>query len=291
MPQLAPIVLFTFNRISETRATVNALRKNFLAKESDLFIFSDGPKFLDDKKVAGVHNFIDTISGFKSVTIIKSSVNKGLASSIIEGVSEILKTYDSVIVLEDDLISSPNFLDFMNQALEFYRNNPMVFSISGYTMDLPGLKNNKKDYYLGYRASSWGWGTWADRWTKVDWDSNEFKPLSWKEKRNFRKGGNDLPRMLNNQLKKKIDSWAIRWVYHQFKIGGLTVFPKSSKILSVGFGDDATHTKKTRRFDTVLDNGKRIHFEFDDELILNPKLLKDFRNKFSIWSRIKDRIW
>ena len=114
---LAPICLFTYNRLEETKQTVEALKNNFLAKQSELFIFSDGPKYIDNTlEVDSVRAFVKTISGFKKITINESIKNMGLASSIINGVSKVIKTYDSVIVLEDDLITSANFLNCKNQA-------------------------------------------------------------------------------------------------------------------------------------------------------------------------------
>jgi hypothetical protein len=291
MLHLAPIVLFTYNRLFETRETINSLKKNFLSKESDLIIFSDGPKGSKDKKVSEVRDFLDTITGFKSVKIIKSSVNKGLANSIIDGVTMILKNYNSIIVLEDDLITSPNFLNFMNQALDFYEYNNQVFSISGYTMNLSNLKKINQDFYFGYRASSWGWGTWRGRWESVDWELKDFKVLSSREKCKFSKGGSDLPRMLNNHLNNKIDSWAIRWVYHQFITNRFSIFPSISKVNNIGYGASATHTKRITRFLTDLDLGDKEKFTFNNDVILNIKLLKEFRGKFSIFNRLLDRFY
>lgn len=288
---LAPVCLFCFNRPDLLKQTLKALESNYLADQTTLYIFSDGARNeKDNSAVKAVRDFINSNNfNFQKVVISTSEKNKGLANSIINGVDQVIQKHERVIVLEDDLVTSHNFLNFMNQALDFYMGIDKAFSISGYTMDLPGLKGFYKDYYLGYRASSWGWGTWKDRWMNMDWEMKGFKLLTWKEKRAFRKGGNDLPRMLNHQLKGRIDSWAIRWVYHQFKIGGLTIFPKISKVISLGIGEDATHTKKTTRFETVLDSGVQIDFEFDDELTLNPILLKDFKNKFSILNRLRDR--
>ena len=151
---LAPICLFTYNRLSETIQTVEALQKNELAVESDIFIFSDGPKHEKDiLLVNAVRKYIKSINGFRSITIIDSENNKGLAKSIIDGVTQIVEKYDKVIVLEDDLITSQNFLSFTNQALDFYEKNSNIFSISGYTLNLPSLSKYNKDLYLGVRAS------------------------------------------------------------------------------------------------------------------------------------------
>jgi hypothetical protein len=289
---LAPICLFTYNRPYLTRQTIEALQKNTLAHKSDLIIFSDGAK--NDKAgplVLLVRNYIHSVSGFKSVTVIESNRNKGLANSIISGVTQIIERYEKIIVLEDDLVTSPNFLDFMNQALNFYEKNEKIFSISGYTLDLPSLKKTTKDYYLGYRASSWGWGTWKDRWVNVDWEINDLSSLIWNPLKHLRflRGGSDLSLMLWRQKKGIIDSWAVRWCYHQSKNDLLTVFPSKTKLISLGFGDSATHTKKTNRFDVKLDDSQQNTFIFDFKLKINKKIVREFRKKFSIIARIKDK--
>ena len=289
---LAPICLFTYNRLSETQQTVKALQKIFLAKESDLFIFSDGAKNKEGVlKVEEVRTYIKGISGFKSVTVFESKENKGLANSIINGVSQIIEKYSKVIVLEDDLITTPNFLNFMNQALGFYENNSKIFSISGYTMDLPSLNEYSKDYYLGVRASSWGWGTWKNRWENVDWEMKDYSVFikDRHQRKAFRRGGSDMTYMLKKQMLGKIDSWAIRWCYNQFRKEQLTVFPSKSKIMSIGFGEEATHTKKTKRFDVEIDKTEKIDFNFNSTIEVDKTLEKEFRQKFSILNRLKDR--
>lgn len=292
--KLSPICLFTYNRIFETEQTIKALQKNYLAKQSELFIFSDGPKNDSDiPKISQVREFQKTINGFKSVEIVESRHNKGLANSVIEGVTQILGKYEKIIVIEDDLVTSPNFLNFMNQALEFYKNKDRIFSVSGYTLDLPSLRKTKKDYYLGYRASSWGWGTWKDRWKNVNWGINNLNPLIWNPVRHlkFLRGGSDLSLMLWRQKKGKIDSWAIRFCHHQFKNDLLTVFPAKSKLKSIGFGETASHTKKSNRFNVVLDNGEQKTFLFDTNPEINKKLAKEFRKKFSMITRLKDKLY
>lgn len=290
---ISPIVLFVYNRLNETKKVISSLKNNYLAKESDLIIFSDGPKTNKDQlKVKTVRDFLETIDGFKSVKIIQSSKNKGLGESIITGVSEIISKYKKVIVLEDDLITSPNFLDFMNQGLSFYQDSEKIFSISGYTLDLPSLDHYDKDFYLGYRASSWGWGTWSSKWEKVDWEVSDYFEFkrSMSKQIKFMRGGSDLPQMLWQQMNGKIDSWAIRWCYEQYKEDLFTVFPAKSKVISIGFGEDATHTHNTNRFDTKLDNGRKRNFEFETESAISEILTKEFRKKFSIKSRFIDKL-
>jgi len=288
----APVVIFVYNRPEITLKTVCALEKNFLSKKTDLFIFSDGPKTLNENNnVSKVRKIINDISGFKSIKVYESKFNKGLANSIINGVTKILSTHDKIIVLEDDLITAPNFLNFMNQALDFYQFNQSIFSISGYTMDLPSLKNETEDFYFAYRASSWGWGTWSRSWKNIDWKIKEYNEVSKSSKliKEFNRGGSDMFKMLKNQRNNKIDSWAIRWCFNQFLRNQFTVFPVKSKIQSIGFGQSATHTKRTTRFDTKLDDTLKVNFNFDNKVHFKKKIIKDFKSKFSILSRIKDK--
>lgn len=240
---LAPILLFTYRRVPTK--TIESLLKNSLAKESNLFIFSDGSKNEKDKNdVLTVRNYIKTIKGFKSLKIVESPKNKGLANSIINGVTNIIEQYNKVIVLEDDLIISNDFLSFMNEGLNFYENDKSIWSMAGYSPRLPCLTNYNFDVYLSPRASSWGWATWKDRWDSIDWEAKDFKKLKQdkKKQKQFNIGGNDMYKMLELQMLGKIDSWAIRWCFSQFLQDRYTVFPKKSKIVNDGFTDNkGTH--------------------------------------------------
>ena len=290
--QNAAICLFTFNRLEETIKTVEALKLNFLAENYHLNIFSDGPRSEQEKlKVNKVREYLHLIDGFKSVSIIEAKENKGLAKSIIEGVSLILEFNDSVIVLEDDLITSPNFLDFMEQSLDFYRNDENIISVSGFTLNMPSLPVNK-DYYFGYRASSWGWGTWKDRWNSVDWEISDYEvfKVNREEKKRFKKGGSDLVRMLNNQMNGNIDSWGIRFCYNQFKKNQKTVFPTISKLSNIGFGDDATHTAGATRFKTRLDYENKRDFKFEKYSKMDQTLVKEFAHFFSTSTILLEKI-
>lgn len=289
----SPVILFVYNRPAETLATLTSLESNYLSDKTDLFIFSDGPR--DERSVKGVQEvrvIIHNKYNFNSITIFESESNLGLAKSIISGVSKIISIHKVVIVLEDDLVTSANFLEFMNQALTFYQGSDKIFSISGYTLQLPCLANYNKDIYLGYRASSLGWGTWADRWSMVDWDLKDYNNFKYNlyQQIRFMRGGIDMPGMLRDQVKGRIDSWAIRWCYNQFKFNQLTVFASKSKVSHIGIGKNATNTKQTRRFDNDLDSGKQHQFQFDDQKAVDKQIIREFRSKFSVWSRLKDKL-
>jgi hypothetical protein len=283
---LAPIILFTYNRLTELQQTVNALKRNFLAPHSELYIFSDAPKKEHDiENVSKVRNYIHTIKGFKNITIYESPKNLGLANSVITGVTKIVSIHKKAIVLEDDLISSPNFLSFMNEALEFYKDCPKVFSISGYSFPLRLPENDPFDVYFGYRASSWGWGVWERTWKNIDWEMNSLKrsSLNTTLRKKISRGGNDMPRMLKKQMAHKIDSWAIRWCFHQTLRDQYTVFPKTSKISHIGEGGKATHVSQLSNsiFDTHLDRSRKTKFKFPEKAKINNSIAQKFKYKFS----------
>lgn len=290
---LAPICLFTYNRLTETVQTVEALKNNYLTPESELFIFSDGPKdYTESKKVNEVRQYLKTVFGFKKIVIFESPKNRGLASSIISGVTKIIEQYGKIIVLEDDLITSANFLNFMNQALEYYEHFERIHSISGYSLNLESIKNLEHDNYFARRASSWGWATWKDRWEQTDWEIKDFNRFrfNFTKRYKFNHGGSDMSKLLISQQKKKNDSWAIRWCYSQFNNSQLTIFPKVSKVQNIGFGINSTHTKKGKRFITNLDITNMHDFKFDFNIKLNKKIDKEYRSLYSLLSRIKNRL-
>ncbi len=289
----SPICLFAYNRPAEFEQTVEALKQNYLASESELFVFLDGPK--DEFNVVNtraVEEIANSICGFKSVVVYKSETNKGLANSIIEGITKIFELHETVIVLEDDLITSPNFLDFLNQGLVHFKDNEKIFSISGWSLDLPALKHSNHDYYCHYRLSSWGWGIWKDRWKKIQWEKSYFETFKKDSslRRNFGKISADMPQMLLDYLNSTNNSWAIRACYRQFELGMYTIAPTRTKVNNIGFGSKATHTKNKNRFDQKLDSTLQRTFEFRPFLAASPKTIDQFRFKYSLAARLIAKI-
>ena len=290
----SPILLFTYKRLKALEQTVAALEKNTLAKNSELFIFSDGPKNESDaQEITKVRAFLKTIKGFKTVTIKESKENKGLANSIISGVTEVMKFSESVIVIEDDLLTTPNFLSYMNTSLTKYKDSLQVFSIAGYSFNL-GLENpSPNGTYFLYRGWPWGWATWRNRWKDTDWEVKDYVEFSQNRrlKNKFKRGGSDLNSMLEKQMRGSLDSWAIRWLYHQFKVDGLTLYPVYSKVYNIGFDDHATHTTgSNKRYSPLLDNTFNSDIVFPNTVEVLPKYQKLFLNKMGIYSRIKSKL-
>ena len=278
----APIILFVYIRPWHTQQTVEALQKNELASESELFIYSDAPKNEHAMEyVARVREYIRTIKGFKTVTIVERNKNWGLADSIIDGVTRTVNDYGRVIVLEDDLVTSPYFLRFMNEALELYHDNPEIMSISGYTLPPACMKYPKNftdDVYLNYRNSSWGWATWADRWNLVDWELKDYHQFinDPRQQKLFNRGGDDLTGMLKSQMEGKINSWSIRFSYAHFKQGMYSVCPRHSYVNNIGHDGTGTHCGETRIFENDLSRAKRT-CAFIKDMQLNEDVMLEFR--------------
>ena len=289
-----PIVLFVYNRPDHLRRTIEALVKNTLAEKSKLFIYSDGPKNqIDEEKIMSVRKYIHSISGFKGVEIIEREKNYGLAKSVITGVSEVFTSSSKVIVMEDDMISSHGFLSYMYELLNFYDNNRTIFSVTGYTFPIKIPYDYPYEIYLAPRTSSWGWGTWKDRWEKVNWDVNDYDFFigDKTQTEKFKKGGDDLIRMLKNQKTGRIDSWAIIWTYTHFKNKAYCIYPVRSLIKNIGADESGVHMNKTKKYDVDLSEDNST-IPLLKDIKPNEEILKNFQTFFkkNILSSIINRI-
>ncbi len=258
MTHNAPIVLFVYNRPEHTKRTIESLQANAGVSSSSLFIFSDGPKSCENRerfhesslKVEEVRKYIRSIRGFQNVEIMTGETNRGLAESVISGVTSVLQQYDRAIVLEDDLLLSPMFLTFMNEALYFYQDDASIFSIGGYTPPVQIPQIYPHDVYLCCRCSTWGWATWKDRWNKTDWEVKDYAQFRQNKnmQRRFSRGGQDLPVILDEHIQGKVSSWAIRWDYAHFKEQAFALKPIHSLVTSTGLDGSGVHCSTTNRY-------------------------------------------
>ena len=236
---LAPIVLFVYNRPWHTQQTVEALQKNELANESELFIYSDAAKNENAKaKVNEVREYIKNIDGFKKVKII---------------------------VLEDDLVTSPYFLKFMNEALEFYKDEERVWHVSGwnYPIDIDRLE----DLFLWRLMNCWGWATWADRWKYYEKNVNNImKEFSKDDIKRFNIDGveNFWGQVLANKT-GKINTWAIFWYVAIFKQNGLCLNPSQTFVENIGHDGSGVHCGDSCAFSGSLSMKKQINFDIKIE--------------------------
>ena len=250
---IAPIALFVYNRPAHTRQTIGALLKNELAGGSDLIIFSDAPKKPEAvEAVSEVREYIRTITGFRSVSIVERDRNWGLSNSIIDGVTRLCNEYGRVIVLEDDLVMSPHFLEYMNVALDSYREDERVMQISGHIF--PVDITAETDAVFLPMTTSWGWATWQRAWQHFDPAATGYEELKCdvKLRRQFNlDGAYDYFGMLELQLQGKIDSWAVRWHLSVFLRSGITLFPRKTLVENMGFDGSGTHCEASHLVDPL----------------------------------------
>lgn len=266
---LAPIVLFVYNRPTHTLQTLEALEKNDLAKESLLFIYVDGPKpgASDEQlhKIQKTKEIIRSKNWCKEVRIIESEKNKGLANSIIQGVTEIVNTYGKIIVLEDDLVTSTGFLRYMNTSLDLYEKEESVMQISGHFFPVAKAKPKNASFFLSL-TTSWGWGTWKRAWVAFDSLAIGYEKLKTDSTLAYKfnlNGAYSYSDMLFRQMEStSINSWAIRWWWSVFTKGGVVLFPDQSLVLNIGFDSEGTHTTSKNLYNDSLFNKyyKIIHF-------------------------------
>lgn len=245
--EYSPVVVFAYSRADKIEKCLECLEKCPEAAYTDLFIFCDGPKGEKDRsKVTAVQSFCKEYEGrsrFKKVDVRLSEVNRGLAESIISGVTEVVNEYGRVIVIEDDLAAFPTMLSFLNEGLNMYADEKKCGSVSAYTYPMKCLKDYEDTVFFTRKAECWGWATWADRWDNASWKNTDFTKYlnNRKERLRFESLEAGLDRLMYLQHKGKIDSWAIRWVYYLYQKELLTAYPTRSRILNEGADGSGTH--------------------------------------------------
>lgn len=249
----SPIVLFTYSRPDHTRRTVVSLARNVLASESDLIVYSDATSTSEKQQsVDQVRAYLTTITGFRSVTIHHRSHNFGLAKSIIHGVTEVLQKAERIIVLEDDMVTSPHFLTYMNEALERYADDERVVSIHGYVY--PVVNPLPEAFFLP-GADCWGWATWPRGWACFNPDGqylfDELKRRKLIRAFDFN-GTYPYSKMLKRQIKGLNDSWAVRWYASAFLAEKLTLYPGCSLVHNIGNDSSGRHGDESDSFDVGL---------------------------------------
>lgn len=254
MDRMTTIAIFTYNRPLHTQKALDALANNPGAGQSRLVIFSDGAKDEQSKLLVNhVRRICEGIHGFKEVQMVVREQNMGLAGNIINGLTELFKTEEALIVLEDDLVVSPGFLLFMNRAIDFYRDGK-VFSVCGYTPANIVPDGYAFSTYLAPRIGSWGWATWRDRWELADWQVQRFRQFihSDDEIKAFNEAGNDLTSMLIKQQLGKNNSWAIRFAYAGFCQKMPSVYPVKSLVENLGVDGSGTHMRRSQKYRSVV---------------------------------------
>ena len=276
----APIALFVYNRPEHTRRVLASLRANPEARESDLFVFSDGPgNTAAESAVAAVRTVLQGIEGFRTVTIRPRGENAGLAASVIGGVGELCRSHGRVIVLEDDLLLSPHFLRYMSAALDRYADRPEVMQVAG-NMFPVALETTDDALFLPF-VSSWGWATWDRAWRLFDPKMGGYQRLAAERqlRRRFNlDGAYDYFGMLRRQISGEIDSWAIGWNLSVFQAGGLVLYPRQCLVENRGFDGSGIHCpdQEDRLSGTLDSTFDVVHFPPPSLDLANYTRVKNF---------------
>lgn len=263
MSEMAPIVLFGYNRPDHMRQTLEHVARADGASDSPLWIFCDGPKpGADPASIEAVRTLAhDPVwqDRFATVQVQVSEQNKGLARSIISGVTAAMERAGRVIVVEDDLLVAPDFLRFMNDCLDFYTDDQTVGSISGFSPLSHAPTGYGHDVIALPRNCSHGWATWADRWVQIDWEAKGAAQLARTPhlRRRFNAAGNDRFARLQRQLADKIDSWSIRFGLWQTLAERHTIYPVHNRVRNIGFDGSGVHTRSGQEINaTVLHDSR-----------------------------------
>jgi hypothetical protein len=292
---LSPIALFTYNRPDHTKKTVEALQQNKLSAGTDLFVFSDGPKEgISEKEVQKVRKYLRTIQHFKSVNIIERNSNTGLSSNILQGVQQVVSTYEKIIVLEDDLLTSPYFLEYMNEGLNIYEEEEKVISIHGYVYP---VSEKLPDTFFLRGADCWGWATWKRGWDLFEPDGsvllNKLENSKQTEEFDFNRSY-PYTQMLRDQISGRTNSWAVRWYASAFLQNKFTLYPGKSLVSNIGGDGSGTNTGLNQLIFKPLDTNP-IHLS-RQEVIQNENAFlafADYNRKAmspSFWHKIRRKL-
>lgn len=294
----APIVLFAYKRVDTLKRVIASLEAADMSAETEIFIFVDAAKKENDiEKNDAVKNYLEQwkkTSVFLGVHINCAEQNKGLSKSIIQGVGQIMELYDRVIVVEDDIVVSKDFLSFMNRALDYYKNDENVWAITGYTEDLDLLQQSEYSTFPWYRCDCWGWASWKDRWESIDWDVKDYKKFifSGRLRKKMNRGGEDMARMLDAQMAGEINSWAIRWGYAAAMQDKVIIHPTVSRVMNIGFDGDGTNCGVKEQAEPLREMDIECNLLPSNNLTqeLHKAYLYKVNHHYSTLSRIRKRI-
>lgn len=293
-PTPAPIALFVHRRPGHTRQVLESLRRNPEAATSRLYVYSDGPRNpAEVQAVQEVRSLCRDISGFASVVLVERERNLGLAESVIAGVSEVCSRHGRVIVLEDDLVVSPFFLSYMNEALTRYAEDARVMQVSGHQFPVPPPRD--ADAVFIPMTTSWGWATWDRAWRSFDRDMKGFTRLEQDRALRHRfdlEGAYPYFDMLRAQRRGDVDSWAIRWWLTVFMAGGWTLFPARTLVRNIGFDGSGRHCGEGTAMDGEMALSRpslspEVHLDPIVFLTIKQYFVSRHKTTFRIFNKLK----
>lgn len=296
MKEYAPVVIYTYNRLDHLRKTILALQANHLAIDTDLFVVSDGPKDENAKdSVKALREYIDSVEGFKTVHRIYRNENLGVFKSVLLAEQLILSSFDRLITMEDDIVTSENFLDFINTGLDFYEHSDSAFTVAGYCHPIKIPESFGFDSWNNPWYMPWGFGIWKHKYVKVDLNTNPLrKIMQIKSKYSLlKKHGDFFLDTLENDHKGLMVAGDARIAGQMLLAGLYTVMPSKSKVRNIGCDGSGVHTENSKRFDVDLDDGLQRIFKFaPDGLDFNNHAVKEYLRFMNggLYKRIQRRV-
>ena len=275
----APVALFVYNRPLHTRQTIDALAANLLAEQTSLYVFSDGARdAAASSSVAQVRELVRDVRGFASVQVVERESNVGLARSIIEGVTWLCREHGRTIVVEDDLVTSNRFLQYMNGALVHYERDEAVMHVSGYMY--PASTEGLPETFFLPPASCWGWATWQRAWQHFHKDPAELQRRFTADRRRAFNLDHSFPYWTQVELNARgvMNTWAIFWYASVFLRGGLCLHPRDSYVRNIGHDGSGVHSAPSQAFDVSL-NAQPVG-EWCDDLRVHPQALQRLQSYF-----------
>lgn len=288
------IAVFCYKRAGKLKASMDALLKNPECCSMNVHFFCDGHKNENDRQgVLDTRAYIDTIAGFKHVYKHFKERNVSTGPNFKEGLTYMCHNYKQFIVVEDDLVVTPNYIKYLLDALEFYKNQKSIFCITGYCFPIEKNSDYTYDTIIHNRFSSYGWASWSDRVQNVKFDKDELKQLmktSPDFKRRLNSEGYDLYRMLVKQVEGRISTWDIQMQVHIAEHGLKVVYPIISKTTNIGFDNESTNTFGVDFLKTVLDTGDRRTFNFCPATVIEPSLQRQLKKPYTLNALAKRKI-
>lgn len=296
---LAPIVILTYKRAEHLQKTLEAIRQNALAAESDLIVYSDGPKYPDNEAdvaaINAVREVVKSKQWCKNVKLVAGEKNKGLNDAFFDGITEVMNEYGKAIILEEDIVVSPHFLDYMNDALNMYEHEKKVFQITGYIFNMK-TQHLPSTYFMTH-PFTWGWATWKDRWEKLIPDAKELMQVlvdnNHYKRLTFNGSELDFWEQMQANAEGRMNTWDIKWFCSVVANEGLCLFPQFSLVKNIGFDGSGAHFQNG---DMGLDTNmyaKKIVLQkqiIAENAAAQKSLIKFFKSiKPGIFQRIKEK--
>lgn len=284
---LAPIGITVYSRLNHLVQTIDALKKNTLARESKLFVFSDAPLEGDDELVQAVRTYVRDIDGFEEVVVIERDENSRINNNR-GGQQYLLDKYEKMIWMAEDIVTGPGFLEFMNRALDYYMDAGNIISVTGYSpaIDLP--PDYMHDAFFLQRFNAWGFGTWKSKYAKIkEIDVREYQ-MKMKDRRFYRSliaNGQDIPGMIDREVRGDIDALDVKIMYQQILHGWHTVYPRRSLVQNIGHDGSGLHCHATKKFHHDVLWDKVAHFDFPEEIQEDIRIVSANRKFRSIGIR------